>query len=112
MENSTKATDSILPLSCQQTSAHNSKDYWKDLLVVILFYIVFWGFLAGFFLLLLNGVIISNGEHTLLWTFLVIGILFVALVSGAIKLGTDAVEKDKLAKRQAQKRKSIIELDP
>jgi len=103
----------ILPLCCDWTTANNSKDSRKDTLIMVLCYIMFWSFLTGFSALLLKGAMDSDVNHTLLWTFFVIGLLFVSLVMGAIMIGTDAVEKVKVAKRQAMAiAKMRIELDP
>jgi len=85
----------------------------KDTVLMLLCYLAFWSFLIGFSALLLKGAIDSDVNHTLLWAFFVIGILFVSFVTGSIKIGTDAVEKVRIAEKQAVTiAKMRIELDP
>lgn len=67
----------------------------QDLIFIILFYIGFFAFLAGFFVLLLMGAIATDNSHTLLWTFFVLGVLFAIFVSGAVRMGMQQVDLDK-----------------
>jgi len=98
---------------CRQTSKHQRKgeNPKKDTLLVVLCYIAFYSFLIGFCVLLLKGAIDSDKNHTLLWTFFVLGIFFVVFVNFAIKIGRDSLEKAKIIKKvlEAKKRQ---ELDP
>jgi hypothetical protein len=56
---------------------------WSNLACVLLFYLCFYSFLCGFYLLLLEGVTSTSvdGQHTLLWTFFYLGIVFTFVVS-------------------------------
>ena len=56
------------------------RDY-KNMISVLLFYVVFYCFLAGFFTLILKGVIAQRGGDTLLWAFFVLGVAFTLIVS-------------------------------
>mmetsp|Transcript_3847 Transcript_3847/g.9810 ORF Transcript_3847/g.9810 Transcript_3847/m.9810 type:complete len:118 (+) Transcript_3847:114-467(+) len=59
---------------------------YKNMSLVMIFYIALYSFLAGFYALMLKGVIATSrgGNHTLLWTFFVLGILFTVVVSLAV----------------------------
>ena len=59
---------------------------YKNMSLVMLFYIALYSFLAGFYALMLKGVMATSkdGTHTLLWTFLVLGIIFTVAVSTTI----------------------------
>lgn len=93
------------PSTHKRASAHRhtvTPEYsHRDTLIMIMYYVGFYSFLTGFSTLLLKGAIDSDVNHTLLWAFFVIGVLFVAFVVGAIKIGTDAVEKAKVAQKLA-----------
>ena len=58
---------------------------YKNLALVLLFYLAFYSFLYGFYMLLLEGVTATSSvgkQHTLLWTFFYLGIAFTVVVSG------------------------------
>ena len=57
---------------------------YKNLALVLLFYLSFYLFLYGFYMLLLEGVTATHvgKRHTLLWTFFYLGIAFTVVVSG------------------------------
>lgn len=56
---------------------------YKNLALVLLFYLCFYSFMSGFYLLLLNGVTSTSvgKQHTLLWTFFYLGVAFTIVVS-------------------------------
>jgi len=60
----------------------------KDLILVLGCYTAFYTFLFGFSALLLKGVIDTDDTDTLLWAFLVIGILFCVGIGVAIFVGS------------------------
>ena len=53
--------------------------------LLLLFYVCFYSFLCGFYLLLLKGVTSTpvGGQETLLWTFFYLGVTFIFMVSVA-----------------------------
>mmetsp|Transcript_743 Transcript_743/g.822 ORF Transcript_743/g.822 Transcript_743/m.822 type:complete len:116 (-) Transcript_743:364-711(-) len=115
MTNTAEPNASSIWRCCAQSRARQSgsENSTKDTIMMLLCYLAFWSFLIGFSALLLKGAIDSDVNHTLLWAFYVIGLLFVSFVTGAIKIGTDAVEKVKIAERQAATiAKMRIELEP
>ena len=80
-------TKSNLVLAC--------KIDYKNLALVLLFYVAFYSFLYGFYMLLLEGVTATSSvgkQHTLLWTFFYLGIAFTVVVSG-ITLASQWAEK-------------------
>lgn len=71
---------------------------YKNLLLVLLFYVAFYSFLYGFYMLLLEGVTATSSvgkQHTLLWTFFYLGIAFTVVVSG-ITLASQWAEKKEI----------------
>lgn len=116
MERITDHDTSTPPSIPERISAHRGKDTTdnsrRDTLLTILYYVGFYSFLTAFSTLLLKGAIDSDVNHTLLWALFVIGILFVSFVFGAIKIGTDAVEKAKIAEKLAVAIRMNVELDP
>lgn len=58
---------------------------YRQIASVLLFYISLYGFLAGMYALMLRGVIAEGGE-TLLWAFLVVGIIFTLTVTFGVAL--------------------------
>jgi len=110
MKSTTEPTASSKQTQTRQNGSENSI---KDMMMMLLCYLAFYSFLIGFSTLLLKGAIDSDVKHTMLWAFFIIGILFVSFVAGAIKIGTDAVGKAKIAEREAARiAKMRIELDP
>ena len=83
-------TKSNLVLAC--------KIDYKNLALVLLFYLAFYSFLYGFYMLLLEGVTATSSvgkQHTLLWTFFYLGIAFAVVVSG-ITLASQWAEKKEI----------------
>ena len=77
--------------------SHDSKRRHKDSALVFLCYIGLYSFLAGFYFLMLKGVIASSRSHsTLLWSFFAIGIIFSSAVSFGVYV-SQTEEKNKLA---------------
>lgn len=71
---------------------------YKNLAQVLLFYLAFYSFLYGFYMLLLEGVTATSSvgkQHTLLWTFFYLGIAFTIVVSG-ITLASQWAEKKEI----------------
>ena len=71
---------------------------YKNLALVLLFYLSFYSFLYGFYMLLLEGVTATSSvgkQHTLLWTFFYLGIAFTVVVSG-ITLASQWAEKKEI----------------
>ena len=71
---------------------------YKNLALVLLFYVAFYSFLYGFYMLLLEGVTATSSvgkQHTLLWTFFYLGIAFTVVVSG-ITLASQWAEKKEI----------------
>lgn len=69
----------------RQTLCLVPKIDYKNLALVLLFYLAFYSFLYGFYMLLLEGVTATSSvgkQHTLLWTFFYLGIAFTVVVSG------------------------------
>ena len=68
----------------RQTLCLVPKIDYKNLALVLLFYLAFYLFLYGFYMLLLEGVTATHvgKQHTLLWTFFYLGIAFTVVVSG------------------------------
>ena len=61
---------------------------YKNLAFIFLVYVALYSFLGGFFALMLKGVIATSssrgGDDALLWTFFVVGMTFIAVVSLAV----------------------------
>lgn len=70
---------------------------YKNLALVLLFYLAFYSFLYGFYMLLLEGVTATSSvgkQHTLLWTFFYLGVAFTVVVSGITVACQWAEKKD------------------
>lgn len=74
----------------------------KDFVIILSFYVVFYGFLSFFFALLLRGAIDTSSTSTLLWAFFVLGVFFVVMMAGAISLGTKEVEKERKERQSGE----------
>ena len=72
------------------------RDY-KNMSLVALFYVGLYSFLAGFYALMLKGVVATStgGHDTLLWAFFVMGIIFLFVVSLTVYV-SQYQEKQKL----------------
>lgn len=85
------------------------RDY-KNMISVLLFYVVFYCFLAGFFTLILKGVIAQRGGDTLLWAFFVLGVAFTLIVSITVSFSQYQEEQkkknDDASQMKASSRKS------
>ena len=85
------------------------RDY-KNMISVLLFYVVFYGTLAGFFTLILKGVIAQRGGDTLLWAFFVLGVAFTLIVSITVSFSQYQEEQkkknDDASQMKASSRKS------
>lgn len=81
---------------------------WKNIASVLLFYVALYSFLAGFFALMLKGVMATStgGHHTLLWTFFVMGISFGVVISLAVYV-SQIQEKEK---KMDEKRNHSVDL--
>ena len=81
----------------RQTLCLVPKIDYKNLALVLLFYLAFYSFLYGFYMLLLEGVTATSSvgkQHTLLWTFFYLGIAFTVVVSGITVASQWAEKKD------------------
>ena len=70
------------------------RDY-KNMISVLLFYVALYCFLAGFFTLILKGVIAQRGGDTLLWAFFVLGVAFTLIVSITVSFSQYQEEQKK-----------------
>lgn len=70
------------------------RDY-KNMISVLLFYCALYCFLAGFFTLILKGVIAQRGGDTLLWAFFVLGVAFTLIVSITVSFSQYQEEQKK-----------------
>lgn len=71
----------------------------EDIFLILSCYGSLWSFLIGFFALLLKGAIDSDEHNTLLYMYLVFGVIYVSLISLAVYTG--AMEKESIAKKKA-----------
>lgn len=82
----------------------------KDFILILGCYVGFYSFLFGFSALLLKGVIETNEKHSLLWSFLVLGILFSAGLFGAIVMSTRS-ERTRLGDQQKSGNDVVLNRD-
>ena len=79
----------VIKSKCKQT-LNADRDY-KNVASVLMFYLALYAFLAGFYTLMLKGVMatsssVANGSDTLLWSFFVIGVAFVLVVTVTVMI--------------------------
>jgi hypothetical protein len=72
------------PKSCNLCCGLSSKDF----ILIIGCYTAFYSFLFGFSILLLRGAISTAETNSLLWAFLIVGIVFCVGVAVAVIIGT------------------------
>lgn len=87
---------------------------YKNLALVLLFYVAFYSFLYGFYMLLLEGVTATSSvgkQHTLLWTFFYLGIAFTVVVSG-ITLASQWAEKKEIDRLITGSESSLLLNEP
>ena len=80
----------------------------QDLVRIFICYVVFYSFLVGMVALMLQGALDTDVKHTLLWAYLVFGLLFSGLVGGAIYVGRKNLNQKKSEKRAAAKRANKV----
>lgn len=79
----------VIKSKCKQTL--NADHDYKNVASVLMFYLALYAFLAGFYTLMLKGVMatsssVANGSDTLLWSFFVIGVAFVLVVTVTVMI--------------------------
>lgn len=78
----------------------------KDVLLIAACYTAFYSLALGLFALLLKGALQTDDVHqTLLWSFLVIGVIFACLVGGAVHIGMMHLDREKKAKKAMERAK-------
>ena len=75
----------------------------EDLVIIITAYVTGYCFLVGLTILMLRGCLDTSETSVLLWAFFFFGIIFVALVVGAVYVGFLYLEREKEEKRKATK---------
>ena len=88
----------VIKSKCKQT-LNADRDY-KNVASVLMFYLALYAFLAGFYTLMLKGVMatsssVANGSDTLLWSFFVIGVAFVLVVTVTVMIQYQEKQKVK-----------------
>uniref|UniRef100_A0A6U1XJS9 Uncharacterized protein n=1 Tax=Trieres chinensis TaxID=1514140 RepID=A0A6U1XJS9_TRICV len=115
----TKGMNSYRPLVISYTKADGSPGHCaigcghsaEDLALIFACYAALYSFLIGMFALMLRGALDTDDTHTLLWAFLVIGVLFVSFVSGAVYVGRRKLEQNLAQKRADAKRAKMTTIE-
>ena len=86
------------------------RDY-KNMGLVMLFYIGLYGILSAFFALMLKSVVDTAAHgHTMLWSFFVMGVGFAVSVSLGVYV-SQVAEKGKIEDDHAPKKSHVVDVD-